>query len=49
MSADPRDNSKTHHYYEFINVTAKNLLQYEIENDHGNTELFRSYFFKCCD
>lgn len=33
-------------YYGFTNTTAKNVLRYEIENDHGNTELFWGYFLK---
>ena len=33
-------------HYEFTNPTAKNVLQYEIENDDGETELFWSYFLR---
>jgi hypothetical protein len=33
-------------YYEFTNPTAKNVLQYEIENDDGETESFWNYFLR---
>lgn len=33
-------------HYEFTNPTAKNVLQYKIENDDGETELFWNYFLR---
>lgn len=33
-------------HYEFANPTAKNVLQYEIENDEFETELFWPYFLR---
>lgn len=33
-------------HYEFTNPTAKNVLQYEIEDDDGETELFWNYFLR---
>jgi hypothetical protein len=33
-------------HFEFTNPTAKNVLQYEIENDDGEAELFWDYFLR---